>query len=111
MALVALPLSWSCVTGAAREPLDPGAACQVLQKAIAKREGVPESGPPGGWFCDTVPSKDPTLYVIALRSSKPLPGSSNLIGWYAVSRGSGTVYEWNIQSQRATPMKARGTVK
>jgi hypothetical protein len=110
LALTTLPLAFSFTTAAAREALDPGAACRVLQKTIAKRDGVPEGGPPGGWFCDTVPSKEPTLYVIALRASKPLPGTSNLIGWFAVGRTSSTVYDWDVDTQRAKPMKG-GTAK
>jgi hypothetical protein len=93
------------MAGVAREALDAGAACRLLQKTIAKRDGLPESGPPGmGWFCDITPSKDPTLYVIALRSARQQP-YSNLMGWYAVARASGSVYRWDIDTQRAFPLK------
>jgi hypothetical protein len=90
----------------AREPLDTGAACRVLQKAVAERDNLPETGPPGvGWFCDFAPSKDPGLYVIALRSGKPLP-YTNLMGWYAVARANGTISRWDATKQRAFPLDA-----
>jgi hypothetical protein len=103
-----LALSTS-VIGVAREPLDSGAACHLLQKAIARRDNLPESGPPDvGWFCDIAPSKDPAVYVIALRTSKPRP-QGNLIGWYAVVRSSGDVHEWNVSTQRIGVLKVPAT--
>jgi hypothetical protein len=107
MAFVAgVVLSTRPATGIAREALDPGAACRTLQKAIAKRDGLPESGPPGtGWFCDIVPSKDPAFYVIALRSGKPDP-YGKLFGWFAVARTSGAIHGWDVEKQRAIPLNA-----
>jgi hypothetical protein len=92
--------------GLAREPLDTGAACRVLQKAVSDRENLPDTGPPGvGWFCDFAPSKDPALYVIALRSGRPQP-YSNLMGWYAVTRATGIISRWDVTKQRAFPLDA-----
>jgi hypothetical protein len=103
---VGLALSISPAASIAREALDAGAACRLLQKAIAKRDGLPESGPTGtGWFCDIVPSRDPAFYVIALRSGKPEP-YGRLFGWFAVSRASGSIHGWDVEKQRATPLKA-----
>lgn len=103
-----LALSLSPATGIAREALDAGAACRLLQQTIAKRDGMPESGPQGtGWFCDIVPSKDPGFYVIALRSGKPHP-YGKLFGWFAVARASGAIHGWDVKKQRATPLNARG---
>src|SRR5689334_14428069 len=88
------------MAGVAREALDAGAACRLLQKTIAKRDGLPESGPPGaGWFCDIVPSRDPMFYVIALRSGKPDP-YGKLFGWFAVARASGAIHGWDVEKQR-----------
>jgi hypothetical protein len=104
-ALAGLALSASA---AAREPLDSGAACHVLQKAIARRDNLPESGPPDmGWFCDITPSKDPTVYVIALRTGKTRP-QGNLIGWYAVVRASGAIHEWDVHAGRVGVLKVPG---
>jgi hypothetical protein len=103
-----LALSFSPAVSIAREALDAGGACRLLQKTIAKRDGMPESGPPGtGWFCDIVPSKDPAFYVIALRSSKPDP-HGKLFGWFAVARASGAIHGWDVEKQRTTPPKAPG---
>lgn len=105
--LCAVVLSISPAAGDAREALDAGAACRLLQQAIAKRDGMPESGPPGtGWFCDIVPSRDPALFVIALRSGKPEP-YGRLFGWFAVVRASGTILGWDVDKQQAVPLKAQ----
>ncbi len=103
-ALAGLLLS-SCLVAEAAQPLDTGAACRVLQKTVAARLGVPDSGPPdAGWFCEFAQSKDPTLYVIALKASRPLP-SGHLVGWYAVARASGVVYEWDAAKKQPLPLK------
>jgi hypothetical protein len=107
---LALALSISPIPGIAREALDAGAACLLLQKTIAKRDGLPESGPPAtGWFCDIAPSGDSSLFVIALRSSKPVP-SGRLFGWFAVSRASGAVQGWDVKKQRTMPLQASDQV-
>lgn len=93
----------------AREPMDAGAACRTLQKAIAKRDGLPESGPPGAeWFCDITPATDPALFVIALRSSKPAP-YGRLFGWFALNRASGAISGWDEKKQRIIPLPRQGT--
>ncbi len=104
--LAVVVLAASTTQGFTREPLDTGAACRTLQKAVSARDNLPEAGPPGvGWFCDFAPSKDPALYVIALRSGKPLP-YTNLMGWYAVTRANGTISRWDVARQRAFPLNA-----
>src|SRR5689334_12172398 len=100
-----LGLSISPIPGTAREALDAGAACLLLQKTIAKRDGLPESGPPAtGWFCDIAPSADSRFFVIALRSGKPVP-SGRLFGWFAVSRTTGAVQGWDVEKRRTTPLR------
>src|SRR5262249_31386645 len=87
----------------AATPMLPDDACTVVRKAIAKRDNVPESGPPGlGWFCDITASKDARLFVVALRTNRRTP-YDNLVGWYAVDRASGVLYKWSVQEQRAQP--------
>ena len=104
--VVVIALSIGVAPAIAREALDAGAACRTLQKAIAKRDGLPESGPPAtGWFCDIVPSGDPAFYVMALRSGKPAP-YGKLFGWFAVARASGTIHGWDVEKQRVVPLKA-----
>ncbi len=104
--LLVAALASCAMPGIAREPLDTGSACRALQKAVSDRDNLPETGPPGvGWFCDFAPSKDPGLYVIALRSGKPLP-YTNLMGWYAVTRANGAIARWDVARQRAFPLDA-----
>jgi hypothetical protein len=103
-ALAVLLLSSALVVQAAA-PLDAGAACRNVQKAVAGQLGVPEGGPPeAGWFCELGDSGNPTLLVVALKASRPLP-TGRLLGWYAVGRFSGVVYEWNTATKQALPLK------
>ena len=77
-------------------------ACSVLKKRIAKLENLPEGGPAeGGWFCDFSTSRDNQWYVIALRSNRHCEGiCSNLMGWYAVNRSSGSVHQYDVAELR-----------
>lgn len=84
----------------AATPMLPENACAIVRKAVAKRDGLPESGPPGlGWFCDITPSKDARLLLVALRTNRPTP-YDNLVGWYAVDRASGVLFKWDVKQQR-----------
>lgn len=84
----------------AAAPMLPDGACTIVKKAVAKRDHLPESGPPGlGWFCDIAPSKDSRLFVVALRTNRPTP-YDNLVGWYAVDRASGVLFKWDVKAQR-----------
>lgn len=103
-ALVTL-LLLSCLVARAAAPLDAGAACRRVQQAVAGKLGVPEGGPPdAGWFCESGESGNPALLVVALKSSRPAP-AGKLLGWYAVSRSSGVIYEWNTATKQALPFK------
>jgi hypothetical protein len=57
-------------------------ACSTLQKFIAKRDALPESGPVGiGWFCEFSSASDKSWVVIALRSNRKCDAPcSNLMG-------------------------------
>lgn len=86
----------------------PDGACAVVKKAVAKRDGLPASGPPGlGWFCDITPARDSRLFIVALRSTKPTP-YSNLMGWYAVDRISGELFKWDPDKRRTRPFAGAG---
>jgi hypothetical protein len=91
----------------AAAPLLPDGACAVVRKAVARRDHLPETGPAGlGWFCDITPAKDSRLFIIALRTSRPTP-YDNLVGWYAVDRASGALFNWNVKEQRTQPFDGR----
>jgi hypothetical protein len=82
----------------AKPPLTKLQACAVLKRRIAKSDGIPETGPINmGWYCDFSPLSDTHWYVIALRSNRRCDGIfSNLMGWYAVNRSSGSVNEYDV---------------
>ena len=73
-------------------------ACTLLQKRISKVMKIPEGGPIGmGWFCDFSTLEDKHWYVIALRSNRQCEGiCSNLMGWYAVNRVSGSIHQYDV---------------
>jgi hypothetical protein len=73
-------------------------ACSVLEQRIAKLKHLPTTGPAGiGWFCDFSTLEDKEWYVIALRSNRRCEGiCSNLMGWYAVNRSSGSVHHYDV---------------
>jgi hypothetical protein len=77
-------------------------ACSLLKKRIAKLENLAESGPAGlGWFCDFSTLDDNQWYVIALRSNRHCDGiCSDLMGWYAVNRASGSVHQYDVAELR-----------
>ena len=87
-------------------------ACAVLQRRIAKIDGVPVSGPAGiGWFCDFSTLGNEDWYVIALRSKRRCEGiCSNLMGWYAVNRRTGSVHTYDMADPHVGPpvKKTRG---
>ncbi len=91
------------VAADAAAALRPDDACAVVQKAVAKRDGLPASGPPGlGWFCDVTPERDSHLFIVALRSTRPTP-YTNLMGWYAVDRVTGQLFRWDPDKRRTQP--------
>jgi hypothetical protein len=91
------------VAANAAAALLPDGACAVVKKAVARRDGLPESGPPGlGWFCDVTPDREARLFIVALRSTRPTP-YSNLMGWYAVDRVSGELFRWDPDRRRTHP--------
>jgi hypothetical protein len=91
----------------ATESVAEQAACSALKSKIAADTGMPLSGPSdeswSGWFCDFADRID-GYYVIALRSNRPAP-YSNLMGWYAVQSETSTVFSWNLEEQKAVPLR------
>lgn len=59
------------------------------------------------WFCefDSGLDDDPDLNIVALRSTRVCDGiCSNLVGWYAVRKSSGEVYEYDMGELKVRPM-------
>ncbi len=93
----------------AAQSMVPDTACATVRKAVAKRFGVPDSGPPGAdWFCDVTPDRDSTLFLVALRTARPDPRTrTNLLGWFAVDRLSGKLFKWDEENAPHAGLRCR----
>ena len=70
------------------------AACTAVKARVAARDDFPVSRVA---FCDF--SMDPPVgfYVLALQSTRRCEGiCSRNMGWFAIERSSGRVFEWNV---------------
>jgi hypothetical protein len=77
-------------------------ACQVLQRA-AIEWCLSRTNLEGRYWCDASP-ESPENYVLALRyypEPQELVGST-LIGWYAVSKSDGSVFNYDITNEELT---------
>lgn len=57
-------------------------------------------------FCDTVARSDspPGFYVLGLHSTRRCPYiCSSLLGWFAVRKADGRVFQWDVPSDRLGP--------
>jgi hypothetical protein len=77
-------------------------SCLLLKRAVARRDSLPETGPPGaGWFCDFSSLSGNRWFVVALRSNRACGADcSNLIGWYAINRRNGEIHSYDISRLR-----------
>ena len=77
-----------------------GAACGVAKARVAARLHRPLSSIP---FCETLRAADSPrgFYILALRGRcrEEICGST-LIGWYAVQKRTGRVFEWDVGEWR-----------
>lgn len=97
--LVAALLLWAAPAHAA--PVGTaGAACTAARARVAAQLHRTPSSIPG---CETLRAADSPrgIYVVALygRCREPICGSI-LIGWYAVQKRTGHVFEWNVSEWR-----------
>ena len=79
-----------------------GEACNVLLKEAALRHLAAKESPDGYYDCQ--PESDADSYIILglhyrLKSQRSAAGS-NLVGWYAVDKSNGQLYEWDMANQR-----------
>jgi hypothetical protein len=101
--LLGIAVLWAPLQALPAQPaLTQSEACAVLKERVSKVDGIPESGPIGtGWFCDFSRLSDRQWFVVALRSNRQCEGiCSNLMGWYAVNRGTGAVHEYDVADLR-----------
>jgi len=62
----------------------------------------------GRYYCESLGEID-THYLLGLRYYVPAEDhvGSNLIGWFAVAKSDGTVFDWDINEDRAVPLAPR----
>lgn len=99
---LAATLPWAAAAHAA--PVRTGvAACALAKARVAAQLHRRQSSIPG---CDPLRAQDSPqgFYVLALRGwcRQPICGST-LIGWFAVQKRTGRVFEWNVGDWRLGP--------
>jgi hypothetical protein len=76
------------------------AACELVKARVAATGDFPLSRIA---FCDVIPreSSPARYYVLALHSNRRCEGiCSTNMGWFAVERATGRVFEWNVAEDR-----------
>ncbi|MBL0946571.1 hypothetical protein [Brevundimonas sp.] len=94
-------------SGCARPPLDVAtsaeAACTVATARVTAARGLPLGHVAS---CDPVRAEDspPGYHVLGLRAvrNQDLCGSA-LMGWFAVEKATGAVFEWDVVEWRPGP--------
>jgi len=84
------------------------AACAVVKSFVVAQQDVPPSVPA---FCDTVASGSAPsgYYVLALHGNRRCEGGcSTNMGWYAVEKSDGRLFEWDVAEQKLGAPLAEG---
>ena len=79
------------------------AACDVVKDRVSASRHFPRSVIA---FCDTklAGSSPKDLYVLALHSKRKCEGiCSTNMGWFAVQKATGRVFEWDVAEDRLGP--------
>jgi hypothetical protein len=102
MLVLAVALLPACATGA--EPVrSDRAACEAVKSRVAAAWDVPDGVIA---FCDSIPadSSPAEFYVMALHSNRICEGiCSTNMGWYAIHKATGRVYEWDVGEWKLGP--------
>lgn len=83
------------------------AACGAVKTRVAARENSSESIIS---FCDFIPVADSPegYFVLALHSRRECEGPcSTNMGWFAVRKSTGDVFEWNVADWAVGPPVSR----
>ena len=79
------------------------AACELVKTRASAQGHFPKSEIA---FCDIIPARSSPegFYVLALHSKRVCEGicSSNM-GWFAVQKATGRVFEWNMADEKLGP--------
>lgn len=99
-----MPVMMLSATSAYAEPVRSGrAACTIATSRVAAHLRRAQSSIP---TCEPIRAVDSPrgFYVLALRGwcREPVCGST-LIGWYAVEKASGRVFEWHVGNWKLGP--------
>ena len=84
------------------------AACNLVKARVAARGDFPLRRIA---FCDVIPraSSPASFYVLALHSNRECGGiCSTNMGWFAVQRATGRVFEWDVAEDRLGPTISAG---
>ena len=79
------------------------AACELVKARVVAVRGFPLNRI---GFCDVIPraTSPRGFYVLALHSNRRCDGiCSTNIGWFAVHRATGHVFEWDVAEDRLGP--------
>ena len=102
--LIALGASLSADALVASE----NSACEILKAAALRHHFTTQPAPPGFYYCAGW-YKVPKYFVIGLHYSFHAPPGwvgSNLVGWYAIRRTDGKIFEYDMATMavgRPTP--------
>ena len=98
--LLALVLAGPSANAAAKSkrPLSNRAACARLMSVTGLDHIHPQETVPGAKpWCDFASIAEYKFAIIGLHSARVCQdGCSSLVGWYAVERKTGAIYEWDV---------------
>ena len=96
-------------TDAAADDLvtDQSQACEVLKKAAVEFH-LSRHDLFGRYYCEEI-GDDSDAFILGLRyvtTADEMVGS-NLVGWFAVRRSDGKVFDWDVNEDKAIPLAPR----
>jgi hypothetical protein len=81
-------------------------ACDILKRTALQDHLVARGQPSGQYVCEDY-SQNGGYFVFGLHFKLDVPTDnpqSNLVGWFAVSKKSGRVYEWDMANLTLGPI-------
>jgi hypothetical protein len=84
------------------------AACEAVK---ARVEAIRDFPVRAIAYCDIIPpeSSSPDFYILALHSNRVCEGiCSTNMGWFAIHKATGRIYEWHVGESKLGPPVGRG---
>nr|WP_315382716.1 hypothetical protein [uncultured Sphingomonas sp.] len=78
-------------------------ACVAIKKRVSSAHRIPIKNIT---FCDVASLRDSPrgFYIMAIHSHRECDGiCSTLMGWYAINRANGRIFEWSVADQQIGP--------